>query len=218
MKKYLQFFLLAQATVAQDPWKDIYRESAWEQRDTWQRANEIIQKLNIKAGSKVADIGCHEGYFTMKLAAVVKENGRVYAVDISKDKIEKLKNHLSGRKIVNVSPVVGEENNPMLPQTALDAALIVDTYHEMDAHQDVLLHIKDALKPDGRLVICEPIADERKSLSREEQERKHELGMNYALEDLKQAGFKIVWQQEKFVNRVKEKGDNMWIIVCERSN
>ena len=154
----------------------------------------------------------------MKLAAVVKENGRVYAVDISKDKIEKLKNHLSGRKIVNVSPVVGEENNPMLPQTALDAALIVDTYHEMDAHQDVLLHIKDALKPDGRLVICEPIADERKSLSREEQERKHELGMNYALEDLKQAGFKIVWQQEKFVNRVKEKGDNMWIIVCERSN
>ncbi len=50
--KYFSFFLLlgivSNATFAQDPWKDIYREGAWEQRDTWQRADEIIQKLNIK--------------------------------------------------------------------------------------------------------------------------------------------------------------------------
>jgi ubiquinone/menaquinone biosynthesis C-methylase UbiE len=221
MKMYftlLSLILLAGRTTAQDPWKDIYRESAWEQRDTWQRAAEIIQKLNIKTGSKVADIGCHEGYFTVKLSAVVAETGRVYAVDISKDKVEKLRTHLSDRKIFNVTAIVGKESDPMLPGGALDAVLIVDTYHEMDAHQQILQHIKEALKPNGRLVICEPISDERKTLSRAEQERKHELGMNYASEDLKQAGFKIIWQHEKFVNRVKEKGDNMWIIVCERLN
>jgi len=65
--KYFSFFLLlgivSNAAFAQDPWKDIYREGAWEQRDTWQRADEIIQKLNIKAESHVADVGCHEGYF-----------------------------------------------------------------------------------------------------------------------------------------------------------
>jgi SAM-dependent methyltransferase len=139
-------------------------------------------------------------------------------VDISRDKIEKLKKHLEDRKIQNVAPIVGEENNPHLPSLTLDAVLIVDTYHEMDAHQEILQNIKEALKTGGRLVICEPISDERKKLSREEQERKHELGIRYALDDLKRAGFKIISQQEGFVDRVKEKGDKMWLIVCERSN
>jgi len=220
--KYLSFFLLlgmiSNPTFGQDPWKDIYREGAWEQRDTWQRAEEIIQKLNIKAASQVADVGCHEGYFTIKLSRIVRDDGKVYAVDISKDKIEKLKKHLEDRKIQNVRAIVGEENNPHLPPLTLDAVLIVDTYHEMDAHEQILQRIKEALKVGGRLVICEPISDARKKLSREEQERKHELGLNYALEDLKEAGFRIISQQETFVDRVKEKGDKMWLIVCERSN
>jgi SAM-dependent methyltransferase len=220
--KYFSFFLLLCiipiVTFAQDPWKDIYRESAWKQRDTWQRADAIIQELNVKIGSHAADVGCHEGYFTIKLSHVVGKDGKVYAVDISRDKIEKLKKHLEDRKIQNVAPIVGEENNPHLPSLTLDAVLIVDTYHEMDAHQEILQNIKEALKTGGRLVICEPISDERKKLSREEQERKHELGIRYALDDLKRAGFKIISQQEGFVDRVKEKGDKMWLIVCERSN
>ncbi|HEX6222818.1 MAG TPA: methyltransferase domain-containing protein [Chryseolinea sp.] len=219
--KYAVLFLqaaLSFAAFAQDPWKDIYRESAWEQRDTWQRADDIIKKLNIKAGSKVADIGCHEGYFTMKLASVVRADGKVYAVDISKDKIEKLKKHLDDRKIDNVNAIVGDEDNPHLPPLTLDAVLIVDTYHEMDAHQQILQHIKTSLRVGGRLVICEPISEERKKLTRDEQERKHELGMDYAIADAIQAGFKVIWKQESFVDRVKEKGDMMWLIVCERSN
>ncbi len=204
--------------TAQDAWKDVYKESAWKQRDSWQRAEEIIKKLGIESGSKVADVGCHEGYFTMKLSKVVGDGGRVYAVDVSRDKTEKLKKHLEERKISNVNVILGEENNPRLPTLALDAVLIVDTYHEMDAHEEILQAIKAALKTKGRLVLCEPIGEERKKLSRENQERKHELGLDYAIEDLKKAGFKILSKEESFVDRVKEKGDVMWLIVCEKSN
>jgi ubiquinone/menaquinone biosynthesis C-methylase UbiE len=220
MKYLLALILTLDHFIAssQDAWKDIYKESAWEQRDSWQRAPAIIEKLNIKGGSKVADIGSHEGYFTMKLSKVVGENGKVYAVDISKDKIEKLKRHLTERNIHNVDAILGEEDNPNLPDNSLDAVLIVDTYHEMDEHQQILAHVKSALKPKGRLLLCEPIAEERKQSTRAEQERKHELGMTYVLEDLRQAGFKIIFQHESFVDRLKEKGDKMWLIVCEKSN
>ena len=112
----------------------------------------------------------------------------------------------------------GDEDNPHLPPLTLDAVLIVDTYHEMDAHQQILQHIKTSLRVGGRLVICEPISEERKKIPRDEQERKHELGMDYAIADAVQAGFKVIWKQESFVDRVKEKGDMMWLIVCERSN
>ena len=221
MKRYPLLFLIVLASIhtyAQDAWKDVYRESAWKQRDSWQRPEEIIKKLNINAGDKVADVGCHEGYFTIKLSEKVGGDGTVYAVDVSKDKIEKLKNNLDERKITNVNVILGEGNNPHLPTGALDAVLIVDTYHEMDEHQEILKRIKGALKSGGRLVLCEPISAERKNLSRAEQERKHELGIDYALEDLIKEGYKIIFQQESFVDRTVEKGDKMWIIVGEKAN
>ena len=218
MKYYfvLSLCFVASNLFAQDPWKDVYRESAWDQRDTWQRASDIISKLKLSSASQVADIGSHEGYFTIKLARVVR-SGKVYAVDVSKSKTEKLQEHLTKRNITNVDVILGKEDDPGLPRNILDAVLIVDTYHEMDQHATVLQHVLTALKPGGRLLLCEPISDDRKTLTRDEQERKHELGMNFAVNDLKKAGFKITFQQEGFVDRVKEKGDKMWVIVCEKS-
>jgi SAM-dependent methyltransferase len=81
--------------------------------------------------------------------------------------------------------VKGDYDNPKLPANSLDAAIILDTYHEMDDHNEILQHIKTSLKNGGRLILCEPIAEARKKLTRVEQEKRHEIGMNFALEDLK---------------------------------
>lgn len=204
------------AVPAQDARKDVYRESAWAQRDTWQRPDNIIRQLDLQPGDKVADIGCHEGYFTIKLADAVGNAGRVFAVDIDKDKLAKLEKHVEKRGLKNVSVITGDENNPKLPVAALDAVLIVDTYHEMSAHDEILQHVKAALKFGGRLVLCEPSSNASKKMSRVEQEKNHELSMAYAVEDLKKAGFKILYQKDPFVDRSKEKGDTMWIVVAAK--
>lgn len=214
--RYLLFICLTYTVLAQNPYTDVYKESAWAERDKWQKPQEIIRLMNIKAGSVVADVGCHEGYMTVKLANAVGRSGNVYAVDVEQHKLDRLKNHLEARKITNVSLVKGDYDNPKLPARSLDAVIILDTYHEMDDHDEILLHIKASLKPGGRLVICEPIADERKNLSRSEQERKHELAMKFALEDLEKAGFQIITKQENFADRTAVKGDRMWIIVASR--
>lgn len=159
-------------------------------------------------------MGCHEGYMTIKLATVVGQAGKVYAVDVEQSKLDKLQAILTKRSILNVEPIKGDYDNPGLPVNSLDGVIILDTYHEMDEHDEILHHIKLALKPGGRLVLCEAIAEERRSLSREDQEQRHELGINYALEDLKKIRFAIVNQQDPFVDRSKEKGDKMWLIVA----
>jgi ubiquinone/menaquinone biosynthesis C-methylase UbiE len=208
--------IISLAAEGQDPWKDIYRESAWAERDKWQRADEIINLLKIKEGSTVADIGCHEGYMTIKLSGKVNNNGNVYAVDVEQSKLDKLKKHLDDRKIGNVHLVKGDYDNPKLAINSLDAAIILDTYHEMDDHDKILRHIKASLKNGGRLILCEPIAEERKKLTRSEQEKKHELAMHFALDDLKKAGFEVVFQKDPFLDRSKVKGDKMWIIVAQK--
>lgn len=198
----------------QDQWKNVYAESAWAERDQWQKADVLIKYLSIKAGSKVADIGCHEGYLTTKLSISVGEKGTVYAVDVEQTKLDRLRINLEKRGIANVSAIKGEYDDPMLPLNALDAVIILDTYHEMNEYSKVLHQIMASLKAGGRLVLCEPIADNRRTLPRLAQKQKHELAMNFALEDLKKAGFSIIKQQDPFVDRTKEKGDKMWLVVA----
>jgi precorrin-6B methylase 2 len=152
---------------------------------------------------------------TVKLSKAVGK-GKVYAVDVEQRKLDRLMENLEERKITNVILVKGEYDNPKLPLSSLDAVVILDTYHEMDEHDEILLHIKASLKPGGRLVICEPIADERQDLSRIEQERKHELAMKYVLEDLDRAGFSVIMKKERFADRTKVKGDSMWIVVTKK--
>jgi ubiquinone/menaquinone biosynthesis C-methylase UbiE len=199
---------------SQDQWKNVYTEPAWTERDKWQKANELIRYLNLKQGNAVADIGCHEGYMTFKLSTTVGDKGKVYAVDVEQSRLDKLKANQAKRNIANIIVMKGEPDNPKLELNSLDAVIVLDTYHEMDDHGEILRHIKAALKPKGRLLLCEPIAEERRTLDRDDQEKKHELGMNYALMDLKKAGFVVIKQQDRFIDRTREKGDKMWLVVA----
>ena len=215
MKNIITFVILAFfCSSFQDQWKNVYTESAWKDRDRWQRANDLIRAAGIKSGSYVADIGSHEGYMTFKLSTVVGESGRVYAVDVDQHKLDKLAEIAKTRKVMNIATLKGDYDDPKLPPNSLDAAIILDTYHEMKQHDTVLAHVKAALRNGGSLVICEPIADERRALTRIEQEGKHELGIAFAVEDLMKAGFKILRREDPFVDRTQEKGDKMWLLVA----
>jgi len=205
------FFLIASgfAEAQVDSYLNVYTESAWKERDKWQKSEEIIRKLNVNESSIVADVGSHEGYMTFKLAKVADT---VYAVDVDQPKLDKIRKH----KPSNVVLVKGDYDDPKLPPGKLDAVIILDTYHEMKDHDKILQHIFSSLKPGGRLVICEPIAESRRKLPRVDQEKKHEVSMDFVLEDLKKAGFRISEKIDPFVDREKIKGDKMWIIVSTR--
>jgi len=218
MNKWIVFLFVlpSLSSFAQNANLNVYTENAWTERDKWQKADDLIRQLNIKSGSKVADIGSHEGYMTVKLAGIVKVDGKVFAVDVDQPKLDKLSDHLIKRDLKNVELIKGDYDNPKLPLNILDAVIILDAYHEMRDHDKILKHVWESLKSGGRLVLCEPIADERRNLSRADQEKRHELGMSFALEDLQKAGFTVVSQQDPFVDREKEKGDNMWLIVARK--
>jgi ubiquinone/menaquinone biosynthesis C-methylase UbiE len=210
------FVFLCGSAFGQDPWRNIYSQHAWEARDKWQKADELIRLMSISAGSRVADVGCHEGYMTFKLAKEVGVDGAVYAVDVETGKIEKVRKRAEENKLNQIKVIKGDYDNPKLPFNTLDAVIILDTYHEMDDHDEILQHIENALKKGGRLLICEPIAGPRRELSRSDQEKKHELAMEYALGDIRRAGFKIIFQKDNFIDRTKEKGDKMWVVVAEK--
>jgi predicted methyltransferase len=198
-------------------YNNIYTESAWAERDKWQHPEWIITAMQTKPGDHVADIGSHEGYMTVKLAKVVGPEGRVYAVEVNNYKLEKLEGYLKERNYSNVELINGDYDDPKTPGNRMDAILILDTYHEIDNYKAVLAHLKNSLKSDGRLVIIEPIADERKNWTRNKQTSKHEIALRYVRDEVEEAGFNIIDQKELFLDRTEEKGDKLWLLVAMKN-
>jgi len=198
-------------------YNNIYTESAWAERDKWQHPEWIIDAMQAKPGDHVADIGSHEGYMTVKLAIAVGPKGRVYAVEVNSYKLEKLEGYLKERNYSNVELINGDYDDPKTPINRMDAILILDTYHEIDDYKSILNHLKNSLKTNGRLVIIEPVADERKDWTRSKQTAKHEIALRYVRVELEEAGYNIIDQKELFLDRTEEKGDKLWLLVAMKN-
>ena len=124
-------------------------------RDAWQQPGRIMDALGIGDGSVVADIGAGGGWFTIRLARRVGPNGLVYAEDVQRQMIESIERRVQREALRNVRLVLGTTEDPRLPAGALDAALIVDAYHEMDDRIELLRNLARSLKPGGRLGIVD---------------------------------------------------------------
>jgi ubiquinone/menaquinone biosynthesis C-methylase UbiE/rhodanese-related sulfurtransferase len=169
-------------------------------REAQQRLPDIFGAMGLRPGAVVADVGAGPGFFTVRLSKAVGDAGRVIAVDISAQALRNLRSRIDEEGLRNVEVVEGAADDPHLPERTLDAALIVNAYHEMSQHQAMLTQIRKALKPDGRLVIVEPISPSRRDGTREAQIGQHEIAPEFVLADARAAGFSIVTLQDPFSN------------------
>jgi ubiquinone/menaquinone biosynthesis C-methylase UbiE len=114
-----------------------------------------IDQLHLKPGMVIADIGAGTGYYSLRMAKRVSPTGKVFAVDIQPEMLDRLRVNAKAAAIVNIEPVLGTESDPKLPASTVDLAIMVDVYHELSRPQRILEHLHDALKPDGQLVLLE---------------------------------------------------------------
>jgi ubiquinone/menaquinone biosynthesis C-methylase UbiE len=158
-----------------------------------QKFDDIVAALGVKPGGKIADVGAGDGDYTFKLATAVGPAGKIWAVDVKKSALRELRRKAEEGNVGNVEVVEGKEDNPMLPKGELDAVLVVNAYHEMEEHKAMLGHMRDALKPGGRLVIVEQMPGEAlRAKSRIEQQDKHALSPSYVEADLAEAGMERI--------------------------
>ncbi|HOQ60960.1 MAG TPA: class I SAM-dependent methyltransferase, partial [Vicinamibacterales bacterium] len=111
--------------------------------------------LAIAEGSVVADIGAGGGWFTIRLGRRVGSNGTVYAEDIQRQMLEATSRRAAREGLTNVRTVLGTSEDPRLPKGALDAVLIVDTYHELENPVAMLRNIAASLKAQGRVGVVD---------------------------------------------------------------
>lgn len=110
----------------------------------------------VKPGMTVLDIGCGVGWFTVPLAGMVGERGRVIAVDLQQQMLDML---LGRAEKAGVGARIERrqcEKGRLGIETVADFALMFAMLHEVPDPSRILGEVRDCLKPGGKLLLAEP--------------------------------------------------------------
>lgn len=116
---------------------------------------EVLEKLGLRAGDMVADIGSGSGLFSRPMARAVSPGGKVYAVDVDRELLEHVARTSREEGIDNLVAVLGHEDSPGLAPGTIDLAFICDTLHHIRNRESYLINLRRVLKPGGRVAIID---------------------------------------------------------------
>lgn len=171
-------------------------------RDQRLQINRVMDILGITPGKNVADIGAGSGWFTVRAARRVGSNGTVYAVDINPDAISYIDHRVKGESLSNVKTILSKADDPLLPQNAVDAVLLLKTYHEVADPVTLLERLRSSLSPGAKLGI----------IDRNGNGTDHGVGRKIVVQEAEQAGFRLL-QDYDFV---KPDGMDYFLVFTQR--
>jgi arsenite methyltransferase len=125
-------------------------------RSRWQQPNRVIAELDLRPGSRVADLGAGAGYFTLRLARAVGPSGVVYAVDTDPDMPSTVAERAVKQGLANVVAVEARPEDPCLPE-AVDLIFLANAYHHIPDPATYFTQLAGSLRPGGRIAVIEAL-------------------------------------------------------------
>ena len=160
-------------------------------RENQEHPSAVVQALDLKATDIVADIGAGTGYFSFRMAPLVAE-GKVFAVDIQPEMLDVIEGLKQQRQVTNIETVLGEVDNPHLPENSIDLLLMIDAYHEFAFPREMMENIYNSLKVGGRVILVEYRREDPSIMIKP----LHKMTQKQVKKEMKTVGLKWVNTQE----------------------
>ena len=186
-----------------------WRGATWlmrEMREKEEKTSEMMGALGVKPGMKVADIGSGNGYHTLRMAKIIGEEGKAYAVDIQPEMLEMLEKRAKEAGIGNVTSIHNSFWDAKLPENSVDLALMVDVYHEFSHPEQMLASIRRSLRPGGRVALVEFRTEDPDVPIK----KLHKMSKQQIMKEFPANGFKLVesydnlpWQHLMFFEKAE---------------
>ena len=111
----------------------------------------------IEPGQTVLDLGCGSGTFTIAMAKMVGESGRVIAVDLQDEMLQMVKQKAVKEGLDSRITTHKSAPDGIGVSDKVDFALAFYMIHEVPDADAFLMEVARLLKPSGKLLIAEPL-------------------------------------------------------------
>lgn len=117
-----------------------------------------ILELDLKEGDHVADLGAGSGFYTIAAAEKVRDRGRVYALEVQKDLLTRIKAETEKAHLHNVDIMwtnIEKLGGTKLRERSIDAAIVSNVLFQIEDKPTFVLEVKRILKPGGKVLLID---------------------------------------------------------------
>ena len=164
-------------------------------------AGKLIEVLEIRPGSTVADVGAGGGALVPALSLHLGSAGRLYATDINAERVSDIKKRAASASLQNVTVLEGAAAQTNLPDACCDAIFMRLVYHHFGDPAAMNMSLLRSLKPGGRLAVLDFVPTSKVSAppGKRGEGDSHGVMPATVIEELKAAGFvdvrEVPWPQ-----------------------
>jgi ubiquinone/menaquinone biosynthesis C-methylase UbiE len=150
----------------------------------------------LKAGQSAADIGCGSGFFSVGLAKIVGESGKVVACDIQESGLNMLTRKINGSPLGKTISVHQSTIHNIGLTSKFDFILNFWMLHEVDDKEKFMAEIHAMMKPESFYMIVEP----RFHVPRKAFQKEVDIALNAGL---KAVGYPKIWMSRSVVFKLR---------------
>lgn len=117
-----------------------------------------IEYLELATGMYVADIGAGSGHHAILIAKAIGNEGKVYAIDVQKELLSRLKNEALLENLHNIEIIwsdIEKQGSTRLADNLVDRALFSNVLFQLEDKKSAVSEIHRILKPGGKVVIID---------------------------------------------------------------